>query len=68
MPETNIKMSNMKKCAFCSHWYDPTNSAIEPINTITGVWWYDYDMRNKCMLKGSMRKGGEFCNSFRMKL
>ena len=23
-------------CAFCKHWYDPTNSAIKPL---PGNWW-----------------------------
>ena len=68
MPETNLNMPNLKKCAFCSYWYDPTNAAIRPINAVTGTWWYDNQMKSQCLLKGSNRKGGEFCNSFKMKL
>ncbi len=68
MPETNIKMHNLKKCAFCRYWYDPTNSAIRPINAVIGTWYYDGEMKNQCTLRGSSRKGREFCSRFEMKL
>ena len=29
-----INIKNTKICAFCKYWYDPTNSAIKPKNTV----------------------------------
>ena len=38
-----------KNCAFCQHWYDPTNSAIRPK---TGTLWeFDTDAKRRCMKK-----------------
>lgn len=58
----------MKKCAFCKHWYDPTNSAINPKVPNIGIWQYDGDVRKKCLLKNIDQKGGAFCSKFEIKL
>ncbi len=46
----NIKVA--KKCAFCKHWYDPTNSAISPKAPNIGLWQIkDDNQRSLCMKK-----------------
>ena len=68
MYEINIKSKMMKKCAFCKHWYDPTNSAINPKVPNMGIWEYDYNARRKCLIKNTEQKGGEFCKRFEIKI
>ncbi len=68
MAIVNLK-SNVKKCAFCKHWYDPTNSAIEPKAPNIGLWEVvDTRMRKKCLLYNSDRPAMHFCSKFEMKL
>ena len=44
----NVKLS--KKCALCKYWYDPTNSAITPVNPKIGIWEInDTDKKSKCL-------------------
>lgn len=68
MYEINIKSKMMKKCAFCKHWYDPTNSAINPKVPNMGIWEYDSNARKKCLIKNTEQKGGEFCKRFEIKI
>ena len=68
MYEINIKSKMMKKCAFCKHWYDPTNSAINPKMPNMGIWEYDGNARKKCLIRNVEQKGGEFCGRFELKL
>lgn len=68
MYEVNIKLSSTKKCAFCKHWYDPCNSAINPKRPNQGIWEYDNSIRNMCLLKNTTYKAGEFCKYFELKL
>ena len=50
-------------CAFCKHWYDPTNSAIKPL---PGNWWeFDREKEARCMKSvGLKTKGRHTCNKF----
>ena len=68
MYEINIKSKMMKKCAFCKHWYDPTNSAINPKMPNMGIWEYDGNARKKCLIRNVEQKGGEFCKKFEIKV
>lgn len=54
-------------CAFCKHWYDPSNSAIRPL---PANWWeYDRDMEARCMeTVCQKRKGRDSCGKFELKL
>ncbi|MBR3722502.1 MAG: hypothetical protein IKN12_07010 [Selenomonadaceae bacterium] len=62
MRGTNVKHS--KICAFCKNWYDPTNSAIVPRNTVGGFWEYDDSVWNICKQYGTKRSAGSGCNKF----
>lgn len=59
--------AGMKRCAFCKHWYDPTNSAIVPKKN--KLWEYDSDARSICRKRNSMKtKANYTCNKFECKL
>ena len=67
----NIKMlkRGTKICAFCKHWYDPTNSAIAPKNSISGIWTYEKKTKRKCMIMNYDKPGGALgCPKFECKL
>ena len=48
MPSTIVNVKTIKKCAFCKHWYDPTNSAIAPKSPAIGLWEIK-DVNKKCL-------------------
>ena len=54
-------------CAFCKHWYDPTNSAIRPL---AGDWWeYDRDKEARCLKTvGLKKKACWSCGKFELKI
>ena len=56
-----------RNCAFCQHWYDPTNAAIRPKQ---GVFWeYDTEATNKCLKKiGITMKAWSSCGQFASKI
>lgn len=62
----NVKMA--KKCAFCKHWYDPLNHAIEPVNPVQGLWRFDHHEKNICTLSNAIKPGFASCNKFESKL
>ena len=41
-------VKNCKFCAFCTPWYDPGNSAIEPLNPGLDLWNYDEEAKSFC--------------------
>ena len=43
-----VNVKHTKMCAFCKHWYDPTNSAIAPKSPNIGLWELK-DKNQKCM-------------------
>lgn len=47
MTPANPKHSQI--CAFCSHWYDPTNSCIQPQSP--NRWLYDRAAKRMCTQK-----------------
>ena len=64
MPSTIINVKNMKKCAFCKNWYDPTNSAIAPKSPAIGVWEIkDINQKCMCMKKNIQMSANAFCSS-----
>lgn len=48
MQSYNVKNNRMGHCAFCKHWYDPTNAAIRPKNIKAGMWDFDEKAENPC--------------------
>lgn len=63
----NEKNSSIRRCAFCKHWYDPTNSAIRPKGG-KDMWEYDTGVRNKCREKNIMIVASSSCPKFELKL
>ena len=57
-----------KMCAFCKHWYDPTNSAIEPKAPQLGIWQYDEKAVKKCLLKGLNTPARQSCKKYECKV
>lgn len=65
-----INVKNMKKCAFCKNWFDPTCSAIAPESPAIGLWKIkDINQRCKCLKKNIDMPANAFCsNDFESKL
>lgn len=66
MSNTNIKTT--KKCAFCKHWYDPTNSAISPQNPRANVWKIEDESKKMCLLKNYGMPAMGHCTKYECKL
>ena len=64
MQSYNVKNNRMGHCAFCKHWYDPTNSAIRPKNIKAGMWEFDDKAENPCQKTGQKRKASMTCKDF----
>lgn len=62
----NVKISKM--CAFCKHWYDPTNSAITPKAPQIGLWQYDEKAVHKCLVRGINMPARQMCKNFECKV
>ncbi len=59
-----VNIEQMKKCAFCKNWYDPTNSAIFPQSPQIGLWKInDINQKCKCIKKNIMMPAGAFCSN-----
>lgn len=48
MDLVNIKTNRIVKCAFCKHWYDPTNATLKMVNPSVGFWEYNPRMKSRC--------------------
>ncbi len=59
----NVK-TNSRLCAFCQHWYDPTNAAIAPKNTVGGFWEYDDKAMNVCKKCGAKKPATASCKEY----
>ena len=66
MKTANIK--NIKKCAFCKYWYDPTNSAINPRSPQINIWEYDDKAKCKCLQRNYDMNASAFCGKYELKL
>ena len=64
----NIKTNQIRRCAFCKHWYDPTNAALKMRDPAAGFWEYDPQMRSRCSLKSIETVGMQACGKFEGKL
>lgn len=47
---TPANPEHSKMCAFCSHWYDPANSCIQP--QTHNRWLYDRTAKKMCIQRG----------------
>ena len=61
-------LKNNRRCAFCKHWYDPTNSAIMPKHPTAGIWEYDDKIESICQKTGFKRKSFMACQDYVCKI
>ncbi|MBQ8188563.1 MAG: hypothetical protein IJZ44_02175 [Lachnospiraceae bacterium] len=66
MALANLKVNRM--CAFCKHWYDPTNETIQPKAPAIGVWEYDAKACRKCIVKGLNMPARASCSKYEIKV
>ncbi len=59
---------NRLVCAFCTHWYDPGNTHITPINQRMGRWEFDTDVKSYCDFTRREEKSQSFCGKFERKI
>lgn len=61
--ELLLNIKHTKKCAFCKHWYDPTNSAIVPKSPNIGLWAIrDTNQKCLCRQKNIQMPANGFCS------
>lgn len=59
-----LNVNCVKKCAFCKHWYDPTNSAIAPKAPNVGLWEItDTNKKSICLKKNHQMPASASCNT-----
>ena len=59
-----VNVKNVKKCAFCKNWYDPTNSAITPKSPAIGMWEIkDINQKCMCLKKNIQMPANAFCSN-----
>ncbi len=68
MQLVNVKTNKIAKCAFCKHWYDPTNEGIRPKQPAAGFWEFDPNRRSLCDIRNSEMAGAQFCGKFESKV
>ena len=68
MDMLTINIKRNRKCAFCKYWYDPTNSAIEPVTPQYGVWKYNKNMKSKCLKRSGDWSAFASCKYYECKL
>ncbi len=59
--------ASVKRCAFCKYWYDPTNSAIEPLSG-KNKWSLINGKKSKCFERNLQTFSQNTCNKFMCKL
>lgn len=63
MPSTVVNIKQMKKCAYCKYWYDPTNSAIAPKAPAINLWEIkDINQKAMCLKRNIKMSASAFCN------
>jgi len=63
-----VDIKKTKKCAFCTHWYDPSNQAIRPKVPKINLWEFDGLADNMCQKKNHNTKAQFFCNQYQCKI
>jgi len=65
-----VTVGGCKFCAFCVHWYDPTNSAIKPIYPASNHWEFDNKAESYCAIHPfkSKRKAFQCCEKWESKV
>ena len=60
--------SSMKRCAFCTNWYDPTNSVISPKKGNYRLWEFTAGEKKICKLKHFTTYSQSSCSNFEGKI
>ena len=68
MKEARLYITHFHKCAFCKHWYDPTNSHIRPKNQRTQLWEFDEKAKSYCDVKRVEKSADYGCMEFECKV
>ena len=68
MDLVNINGKSFRKCAFCRHWYDPTNAAIRPRAPRIGPWEYAPHMKSRCLITNAELPAFHFCGKYECKV
>lgn len=55
-------------CAFCKHWYDPTNSHINPKYPKNNLWEYDHSAKCKCLVHNVDKSAYSNCLKYECKV
>lgn len=67
MQQLSVK-SKIRKCAFCRHWYDPTNACISPKVPNIGIWEFDDRAKRKCLKRNTETDSFFGCTKYECKL
>jgi hypothetical protein len=65
------RLANVKSCrfcAFCTHWYDPTNQHIAPKSPLGGFWMFNGNAKAMCTVHGTNRLSYSTCSKFHNKI
>ena len=57
----------VKRCAFCKHWYDPTNSAIVPKQPRINLWEIK-ECKKLCLKKNYEMAATAQCREYESKM
>lgn len=68
MQQVSINGARFAHCAFCVHWYDPTNSAIRPLAPKLGRWEFDNTKSCFCAIHKINKLARLSCPKFSRKL
>ena len=68
MMTMTLRGNSNKKCAFCKHWYDPTNQYIKPKTPSLGMWQYESSAKCMCLLKNIQMPASHQCPKFENKI
>lgn len=68
MQLVNKNDNSIKKCVFCSNWYDPTSSAIQPKAPAAGFWEFHPRMEAMCLKKNMKTPSFHCCANFICKI
>ena len=58
-----LNIKHAKRCAFCKHWHDPTDSAIAPKSPSIGLWEIrNANQKRMCLKKNTLMVANAFCS------
>lgn len=61
-------ISKTKKCTFCKHWCDLSNSNIKPKSPDGKIWEYEATTVNVCSKGKGKRRASSTCKEFENKI